>query len=676
MKFSPTLSIIAALSLNSLYGGGEQINNENRLSTITINGEAVSHQETQTSSEGTISSQQLSARPLLRPAEVLEAVPGLIVTQHSGDGKANQYFLRGFSLDHGTDFATTIEGMPTNLPAHAHGQGYNDLNFLIPELISSVAYNKGPYFATNGDFASTGSATIRYANTLPYGILGSTLGANGYQRLLNANTISINGGNLLYALEYFHHDGPWEHPEGYKRLNGVVTYSKDDGKNSYKITAMGYDGKWDATNHVPLRAIESGIIGRYGSLDTSDGGATHRYSLSGEWITRERDHTTKLNAYAINYGLDLFSNFTYYLDNAQGDQFQQKESRNIVGANLQRIHAGKLANIETTYTYGTQVRHDSVNVGLFNTQNRQQFNTITHDGVIITNGAIFGQADMALSPRVRMITGLRGDTYHFDVKSSINSADSGSKTATLLSPKLSMIFGLSPDNDLFVSGGYGFHSNDARGVTRSIDPATPLVRVKGGEVGIKNRSLPNLQTALSVWTMESDSELVFVGDAGNTEATGAARRMGIEWANYWTPTPWFIVDADISLSRARYTGNDAIGNRYVPGAMEQTVSLGAVVTDYNSWFGGARLRYFGSRALVEDNSARSQPSALVNLKVGKNITKNFDLVCDIYNLFDRKTYDIQYYYESKMATESSPANGHMIHPGEPRSARLTLRYKY
>lgn len=661
-----------------LYAGGEQTLKEVTLSPISVEGEAAPSDVTDAATEGTVTARQLANRPLLRPAEVLESVPGLIVTQHSGDGKANQYFLRGFSLDHGTDFFTTVEGMPTNLTTHAHGQGYNDLNFLIPELISSVMYKKGPYYATEGDFASTGSAHIRYADSLPTGIASVTVGSFGQKRVLNAHSFELKGGKLLYALEYFHNDGPWEKPEGYQRLNGVVSYAKEEGRDSYKITAMGYKGGWDATNHVPLRAIDSGIIGTYGSLDPSDGGNTHRYSLSVQSEHRDNDGTTSANAYVIDYGLDLFSNFTYYLnDPVRGDQFEQKDSRTILGANVGRVSIGSLAGVNSVQSYGFQLRNDAIrNVALYNTQDRVVFNTLTSDRVNVTDAALYYQNELTLSDKVRLIAGIRGDLYRFDVTSDVNSADSAVKTAAVASPKLSFIFAPWGDTELFLNTGYGFHSNDARGVSKSLNPATPLVRTKGGEIGVRTRAADHLQSSLALWMMDSDSELVFAGDTGGTEPTGPARRIGVEWANYWTPTPWFILDADVAISRARYKDPALSGGAYVPEAIEQTVSIGAAVTEYERYFGGFRLRYFGSRALIEDNSVRSKSSTLVNLKVGRHLSKNLDLSVDVYNLFNRSTYDIEYYYTSRLAGESTPVTDHMVHPGEPRSARLTLSYRY
>lgn len=679
MKY-PMLSgvMIGVILSSSLYAGGEQKLQDLILPAVIVEGNAESSDMTSAATEGMVTSRQLASRPILRPAEVLESVPGLIVTQHSGDGKANQYFLRGFSLDHGTDFFTTIEGMPTNLTTHAHGQGYNDLNFLIPELISSVIYKKGPYYASEGDFASTGSAHIHYTDSLPEGIASVTVGSFNQKRLLNANSFDVNGGKFLYALEYFHNDGPWEHPEGYQRLNSVVSYTKEESKDSYKITAMAYKGDWDATNHVPLRAIDSGIIGTYGSLDPSDGGNTHRYSLSGEYTHRDNNGVTSANAYVIDYGLDLFSNFTYYLDHpVEGDQFEQKDARTIIGGNVGRISVGSILGLNSVHSYGFQLRHDAIRgVALYNTQNRVRFNTITSDKVNVTDAALYYQNELTLSDNVRMIAGIRGDLYRFDVTSDVNSADSATKIAVIASPKLSFIFSPWEDTELFVNGGYGFHSNDARGVTHAIDPATPLVRTKGGEIGMRTRAVNRLESSVALWMMDSDSELVFAGDTGGTEPTGPSRRMGIEWANYWTPTPWFILDADVAISRARYKDPSSAGGAYVPEAIEKTVSIGAAITDYEDYFGGLRLRYFGSRALIEDNSVRSKPSTLVNLKAGRHLSKNMDLSVDIYNLFNRKTYDIEYYYASQLVTETTPVLDHMVHPGEPRSYRFNVTYRY
>jgi outer membrane receptor protein involved in Fe transport len=300
---------------------------------------------------------------------------------------------------------------------------------------------------------------------------------------------------------------------------------------------------------------------------------------------------------------------------------------------------------------------------------------VSLDHVQETSAGVYYQNDMMLIDKVRAIAGIRGDMFRFEDRSDITST-TVTKSSGVLSPKLSLIFGPWADTELFLNGGYGYHSNDARGVTQSADAATALVVTRGAEIGVRTQAVQHLQSSLAFWMMDSDSELVFAGDTGGTEPTGPARRMGIEWTNYWTPKPWFILDADFALSQARYKNPAESGGAYLPEAMEQTASIGATVTGYKEYFGGMRLRYFGSRALIEDNSVRSQPSTLVNLKVGRHFGKQVDLSCDVLNLFNTKTYDIEYYYESQMRSESSSVNDHMVHSGEPRSIRVTLSYKY
>ncbi|MBL8488167.1 MAG: TonB-dependent receptor plug domain-containing protein, partial [Rhodocyclaceae bacterium] len=283
-------------------------------------------------SEGTVTKEQLATRPLLRPGEVLEIVPGLIISQHSGDGKANQYYLRGFNLDHGTDFATWVMGMPANMPTHAHGQGYTDLNFLIPELIERIQYRKGPYRADQGDFSAAGSASIDYARILPSSFAELGLGQNGFRRGLLAGAPAAGGGRLLYGLEWQEANGPWTVPENYGKLNGVLRWSWGTEENGGAITAMGYKAQWSSTDQVPQRAIDTGIISRFGTVDPTDGGRTSRYSLSGEWARRDAESGSRASAYAIRSALDLWSNFTFFMDNpALGDQFLQSERRHVLG---------------------------------------------------------------------------------------------------------------------------------------------------------------------------------------------------------------------------------------------------------------------------------------------------------------------------------------------------------
>ncbi len=648
--------------------------------------------------EGTVSARQLEHRPLLRPAEVLELIPGLVVSQHSGDGKANQYYLRGFNLDHGTDFATRVMGMPVNLPTHAHGQGYSDLQFLIPELVERMQYRKGPYAADVGDFATAGSASIDYFRKLEAPFAQVTLGERAYRRGLVAGSPAFGGGNLLYALEWTGNDGPWALPENLARLNGLLRLSQGSRDNGWSLAAMAYDARWNATDQVPRRAIDAGLIGRFGNLNPTDGGRTRRSSLSGEWSERNARGWIRLNAYAIDYSLDLWSDFTFCLNDMaltgscqRGDQFHQADRRKVYGLDAARSWYGELAGLPADFTLGVQSRHDRIDtVALSLSQARQDYATIRNDRVAQSSLGFFGEGQVQWHDKFRSIVGLRGDYYHFNVDGSLPQ-NSGKVQDQITSPKLALIFGPWAKTEYYVNLGYGFHSNDARGTTTRVNPdirdpgylspvspVTPLVRARGQEIGVRTAIIPGLHSALALWRLDLASELVFVGDAGSTEPSFPSRRSGIEWANYWTPTLGLIVDADLALSRARYIGADPAlaGGRHVPGALEKTFSAGATYDSQARWTAGMRLRYFGPRALVEDNSVRSGASALVNARLGYRVAPGSSLSVEVLNLFDRRVSDIDYYYASQLRGEALPVEGIHTHPAEPRSLRVSLRVRY
>ena len=648
-------------------------------------------------SQGSVSAALIESRPTLRPAEVLEFVPGVIVTQHSGDGKANQYFLRGFNLDHGTDFATFVAGMPINMPSHAHGQGYSDLNWLIPELVDRIRYKKGPYYADEGDFSSAGAAHIGLFDRLPEGRAALTLGEHGYARALVAHSTAVASGDLLYALEAAHNNGPWENAEQFHRLNGVLRYSFGDAQNRSAITAMAYSARWNATDQIPQRAVDQGLIGRFGAIDPSDGGRTARTSLSYELLRRLDDGDFKFNAYAIQSRLDLYSNFTFYLEQPidldpaaiDGDQFQQAERRRVFGLATSRSWNMPVAGFESTQTLGLQVRHDRLDpVGLYSTVARERAATIQESTVRQTSVGVYGETATQWTPWLRSIAGLRGDWFDFDVDSSI-AANSGTKAASIASPKLSLIFGPWRQTEVFVNYGWGFHSNDARGTTATVaakdpttrvDPVNALVRSKGGELGLRTELVPGLQSSLALWALKLDSELLFVGDAGETEPSRASKRYGIEWNNHFIANRWLLLDADLALSRSRFTEADptdpTLGNR-IPGSIQTVVSMGATVNDLGPWFGQFQLRYFGARPLDENGEFNSKPTTLAYLRAGYKINNNWKLALDVFNLFNREASDIDYYYASRLKGEPAEGvNDIHFHPVEPRSLRVTLNASF
>jgi hypothetical protein len=635
----------------------------------------------QSASQGAITARQLDARPMMRTGEVLETVPGVVISQHSGEGKANQYYLRGFNLDHGTDFSTTVAGLPVNMPTHGHGHGYSDLNFLMPELVSGVQYSKGPYFADQGDFTTAGAASITYANRLAKPIVRLGGGGQGFGRALVAASLAAGRGTLLGAVEAQHNDGPWHEPDDFQKVNVLLRYSQGDALNGVAITGMGYKGRWDSTDQVPRRAIADGRIGRFGTIDATDGGDSYRYSGSVEWQRTRDSASTKVQAFGLAYDLNLFSNFTYFLDDPiNGDQFRQADHRFVTGGKVTHRRMGQWGRRPVQHVVGVQLRHDDIgNVGLYHTIARRPLETIREDRVRQTSVGAFAQNETQWTPWLRTLAGLRVDGYRFGVDAG-DARNSGTDRAGLVSPKGGAVFGPWAGTELYVNAGLGFHSNDARGATITVDPATgapaqrvtPLARARGAEVGVRSVRIPHLQTSLAVWSLSLDSELVFIGDAGNTEAGRRSHRYGVELANYYAVKPWLTLDLDLSLSSARFTDADPAGD-VIPGAVSTVVQGGVTVDSVKNVFGSVRWRYFGPRALVEDDSVRSKATSLVNLEAGYKLTRSMKVAFDVFNLLDAKASDIDYFYASRLPGE--PAEGiddvH-FHPTLPRTARVSL----
>lgn len=634
-------------------------------------------------SEGVTGREDLEKRPVLRPGELLETVPGVIITQHSGSGKANQYFLRGFNLDHGTDFRVTVDGIPVNLATHGHGQGYTDLNFLIPELVDSLHFKKGAYYADEGDFSAAGAAGITYATALPYKLIQVTGGEEGYGRFLTAGSTQAAGGDLLGAVEYQVSDGPWELPDDFRKVNGLARFSRGSAASGFTVTALGYDGEWNATDQIPRRAVEQGILSRFGNLDPSNGGSSSRYSLSAE-LRRGNEHSlTRFNAYALSYQLGLFSNFTYFLDNPEdGDQFEQIDDRTALGFQLERQWSAGWGGKPVEYSVGLQVRGDDIHNGLFRTARRSRLSTVREDDVLQVTAGPYAQARVRWSPWLRTVTGLRADYYHADVDSNLE-VNSGQEDDVLLSPKLSLLLGPWRDTEVYLNYGYGFHSNDARGATIRVDPNTgepvqrvdPLVRARSADLGLRTAPARGLQTTVTLFALELDSELVFIGDAGGTEASRPSRRAGVELANFYRPRPWLSFDLDVALSRGRFTDDDPAGDR-IPGSIETAVAAGVSVEDLHNVFGSLRLRHFGPRPLIEDGSVRSDTSTLVNGRIGYRFEAGLSLALEVFNLLDEEASDIEYFYESRLAGEAEPVEDIHFHPAEPRSLRLMAEWRY
>jgi hypothetical protein len=642
---------------------------------------ALEAEPTDAASEKRISGETLNTRPLVRPGDLLEAAPGLAVTQHSGEGKANQYFLRGMNLDHGTDLAIWLDGMPVNMRTHGHGQGYADINFLIPELVEQMTVKKGPYWAEEGDFASAGSLRLAYADRLEKSVVLATGGSFGYWRGLAAGTTPFGAGYLTGASETVFYNGPWQVPDKLRKFNGFLRYSEGTPDNGLAITALAYTNSWHSTDQIPVRAVYDGSLDRFGAVDQTDGGDTQRYSLSMRWSQGDERTATKVEAYAIYSTLNLFNNFTYFLnDPVNGDQFQQTDKRKILGLNASHLLRHELMGFPSETTIGTQIRYDDIAVGLFNTFQRTPLSTVRYDQVSESSIGLYAKTMTRWTDWMRVTVGIRGDLFMASVDSD-TPANSGYTSAFLASPKAGVVFGPFDKTEFYINAGLGYHSNDARGATIAVDPSdkvTPLaavpllVRSAGAEIGVRTQALKGLDSSLALFILDFDSELLFVGDAGTTVASRPSRRVGVEFTNNYRPRPWAMFDLDFAYTQARFT-DYSIGGDQIPGAPSYVASAGITLGADTGWFGALRLRSFGPRPLISDGSVYSSPTTLVNARVGYVFDSGIKLNLDVFNIFNNQASQIDYYYTSRLPGE--PAAGvadRHFHPVEPLAVRLTL----
>lgn len=659
------------------------------LTVDTLDGGAGDVGVAQSSSQGFIPAQELLAKPAYRTGELLEGVPGVVVTQHSGEGKANQYFVRGFNIDHGTDLAIWVDGMPVNTRTHGHGQGWADTNFVIPEIVRGLSFRKGPYFASEGDFSSAAVIHLGVDDKLDKNFAQFEIGSFGHRRVVTGMSAPAGlDGTMLIAGEVVGFDGPWDRPDEFKKLNGVLRYSNGTYDNGFAVTAMAYSGNWYATDQIPMRAVEDGIIDRYGYLDPTDGGVSHRYSVSGRWHQTDASAATRVNAYLIKSDLSLYSNFTYFLnDPVNGDQFQQTDDRTIVGGSASKTFFGTVAGLRSETTVGIQGRYDVIDVGLFNTKERSYLSTVRADHVREASLGVFGEATLHWTKWLRTTTGLRADLYAADVESDL-AANSGDDLDAILSPKAGIVLGPWEGSELYLNAGTGFHSNDARGTVTTIDPVSGdpvsqvpfLVRSEGAEIGVRTQRGKGFTSTLSAFVLDFDSETVFVGDAGTTEASRPSRRIGAEYTLEAKLLPWLTFDLDAAYTHARFTTDDlAAPGHHIPGAIEGVIGVELSFENVaGGWFGGVHVRYFGPRPLIEDNSVRSTPSTPVSARIGYKLAEGFTVKLDAFNLLDEKSSQIDYYYTSRLPYDASPDGVEDIHfhPLEPRSFRASLTTRW
>ena len=625
-------------------------------------------------SEGLISDSDFSTRVFHRVGEMVEMVPGMVATQHSGAGKANQYFLRGMNLDHGTDFSAFFEGMPVNFRAHAHGQGYLDLNFLIPELVRTVQYNKGPYRVDRGDFSTAGSAAFSLYDRLEENFAEVTVGDYGYRRGLVGASTRLGSGDLLGAYELTRNDGPWDLAQRMRKHNVLMKYS-EHGRVSRHLTVSIYDNEWRSTDQIPKRLTTSGRIGRFGYIDPDLGGQSKRVSVVGNL---ESDGFVA-GIYLSRYELNLFGNFTHYLeDPVEGDEHEQEDRRWTYGG---RTEYKTVTNGNSIWTLGMDIRVDDISAAnLFRTTSRARRFAVREDAIQWASVGMYTEIGQRLNDRLRATLGVRADHYRFDVDAQLT-INGGKASKTNFLPKFGLAYEFSEFVELYANYGTGFHSNDVRGVTIRIDPVTQasvnpidlFVDQVGYEIGARVENWRGLNVTGGAFWLESDSELLFVGDSGSTVPNDASRRRGLEVALFQKFNARWVGDLNMSFVDSEFVSVPS-GLRHIPNAHGRVVGGGFTYVG-EKLEASVRFRHFGDAPLSEDNQVREGSTTIVNASFNYTVGR-WEVGLELDNLFNREVNDIAYYYETRLADELEGVDDVMFHPIDPVSARATLRISF
>ena len=661
-----------------------------------------------TASQGTVTKKELQLRPVYRVGQLLETVPGLVVSIHSGEGKAPQFLARGFNLDHGTDLANFVDDIPINRPTNTHGQGYSDLNFLIPETFEGLDYTKGTYYASIGDFGAVVSQHLRLADALPNQIVAS-VGTVGDERLAGTGTVRLgNGDRISAAAEISHLDGPFDPPNNFRKIATEIRYVHGTATDGVTLTGMYYKGQGRFTTDQPQRAIDEGLIGRFGTLDPTDGQFSERESMSGHYAKSGEDWLLNVNGYGIHSLQTLWNDFTHDLfDTVNGDQEEQTEDRTTVGGAATFTYRANLDGIENDFVAGVQGRHDDVFTDKRHTRQRQVLDYCENgagiysvgnsacnaDSVQLGDTGLFAEATTHWTGWLRTILGVREEFYDATDKN-ILTGFKGVGSQSLYQPKGSLVLGPWHSTEIYVSVGRGFHSDDARGVFQTlplegipgVSHRTPLLaKADGEEVGLRTTPLPNLHIQAVVFEIEFASELIYDQDMGMDQAQAPGSRRGVEVSAQYRPFPWIELNTDLAATKARFrTGDPAsygLNGLYIPEAPNVIGSFGVLLDNLGPWYGGLQLRVLGSYPLNPDNLVRGQGYEEVNVDVGYKITPKTRFQLSIYNLFDQKADAFEYDYVTRLSGEplggiTDERRDVQIHPLEPISARLTLTQSF
>jgi len=629
------------------------------------------HGRAEAASEGYISGADLLIRPMLKTAELLESMPGMVAVQHSGSGKANQYFLRGFNLDHGTDYTALVDGVPINMRSHGHGQGYLDVNGLIPETIDSIEYRKGPYRADMGDFAMAGASFLKTIDRVERSFVSTELGQYDWRRLAGGHSMAAGSGTLTMVGEYKQYDGPWSNPEDLGHLSLWGKYLTDTSFGQASVTASVYDATWNPTEQVPERAIGTAVCPEvYCSLDPTADGHTRRWIVN----TQLSGSAWDANAYLQFYDWDMKSNPTY---DFQLNQFDKRWT--LGGRGTRTVFEAGNAEVRA----GGDFRYDRIqDVGLSQYDQGSFVAPISDNAINEGSVGLFVESDWTLTDSLRLLAGIRGDYYSFDVTAHNPNSYAGEERAHRYSPKFGLAWAATEDFELYANWGRGFHSNDARGVVNSSDPVPGLSPGTGHEFGAR-AALGDFRFTAAYWWLDQASELIFVGDSNAVEPKGGSEREGLELTMFWQPLNWLGVDALYTESEAHYVNN--IEGEYVEGALEQAAQIGVSATT-EDWDVSVRARYMGPYALVADNSDRANSLTTISLRAARH-WELLTVYAELINMLDSDGKEIVYNYPAYVAgldpagltsedIDCSVTNCRMSRVTEPRTFRMGVSYKF
>ncbi|MEQ1501209.1 MAG: TonB-dependent receptor [Myxococcota bacterium] len=646
----------------------EQVASIDDVEEIVVVGEAPITAASALTTSGT----ELNLRPLTRPGDVAEAMPGLFAVQHAGGGKANQYFVRGFDADHGTDLAIGIDGVPVNLLSHAHGQGYADLHWLVPEIVQSVDVRKGPYEVFDGDLATAGAIEIHLVDRVHESRATATYGMWNTARGLAITGLNRGATHAVLAGEAYTTDGPFVNPEDLVRFNGYgkVTFEPTSALR-VSVGGTAYQSGWTGSGQVPLRAVESGALDPFGTEDRSEGGQSTRRNLyATAQLVPDPDQSIVATVWTSAYRLNLFSNFTFFAeDPVHGDEIEQEDDRSLAGFDgfwRDVEHAGPFT---LSTRFGVQGRQDRVDPRLYHDEKRRRLETVVDAHVDEASLATYVREEIGFHDKIRLAGGARLDHYTFAVDDRLDLpgdgvSSSGVRDAALVSPKANLV--VSPDEhlDLFVNYGRGFHSNDARGVVLSRDPVDPLTVATGYELGARVRSDLG-EIAASAWGLDLDAETVWVGDEGTTELRGPTHRQGLDVSLRAHPLDWLYADLDVTLSRSTYVDNAGNGDA-VALAPPFTLAGGIGIDHVHGFGGGARVRHLSSRPATEDGSLTAEGFTIVDADATWRWHAS-ELGLQVNNVLGTAWKEVQFANESQRSDEPAPVEDIHFTPGWPRT---------